>query len=79
MTTAEIEQARDLHQALPRSDLHLVPNAGHMVTYADPAAIAEAVNSIATLKATSLPVSASNSPEQEHWICAKRTFRHRLG
>lgn len=42
----ELEQARDLHQALPRSDLHLVPNAGHMVTYADPAAIVKAVNSI---------------------------------
>ncbi|MGY3036685.1 pimeloyl-ACP methyl ester carboxylesterase [Bradyrhizobium sp. USDA 4354] len=43
----EFKQARDLHQALPRSDLHLVPNAGHMVTYADPAAIVEAVSSIA--------------------------------
>jgi pimeloyl-ACP methyl ester carboxylesterase len=42
----ECKQARDLHQALPQSDLHLVPNAGHMVTYADPGAIAEAVNSI---------------------------------
>lgn len=42
----ELEQARDLHQALPRSGLHLVPNAGHMVTYADPAAIVEAVNSM---------------------------------
>ncbi|MGY3557879.1 pimeloyl-ACP methyl ester carboxylesterase [Bradyrhizobium sp. USDA 4472] len=42
----EHKQARDLHQALPRSDLHLVPDAGHMVTYADPAAITEAVNSI---------------------------------
>ncbi|MGY4624857.1 alpha/beta fold hydrolase [Bradyrhizobium sp. USDA 4486] len=42
----EHKQARDLHQALPRSDLHLVPNAGHMVTHADPAAIVEAVNSI---------------------------------
>jgi len=42
----EVKQARDLHQALPRSDLHLVPNAGHMVTYADPAAIVQAVNSI---------------------------------
>lgn len=42
----ELEQARDLHQALPRSRLHLVPNAGHMVTYADPAAIVEAVNSM---------------------------------
>lgn len=42
----EHKQARDLHQALPWSDLHLVPNAGHMVTHADPAAIVEAVNSI---------------------------------
>ncbi|MCA1524369.1 alpha/beta fold hydrolase [Bradyrhizobium yuanmingense] len=42
----EFRQAQDLHQALPRSDLHLVPNAGHMVTYADPAAIVEVVNSM---------------------------------
>ncbi|WP_036019063.1 alpha/beta fold hydrolase [Bradyrhizobium sp. WSM1743] len=42
----EVKQARDLHQALLRSDLHLVPNAGHMVTHADPAGIAEAVNSM---------------------------------
>jgi len=42
----EHKQARDLHQVLPRSDLHLVPNAGHMVTYADPAAMTEAVNSM---------------------------------
>lgn len=42
----EPKQARDLHQVLPRSDLHLIPNAGHMVTYADPAAIAQAVNSV---------------------------------
>lgn len=42
----ESKQARDLHQALHRSDLHLVPNAGHMVTYADPAAIARAINSV---------------------------------
>jgi pimeloyl-ACP methyl ester carboxylesterase len=40
----EPKQARDLHQALPRSDLHLVQNAGHMVTYADVAAIAKAVS-----------------------------------
>lgn len=40
------KQARDLHQALPRSDLHLIPNAGHMITYADPAAIAQAVDSV---------------------------------
>jgi pimeloyl-ACP methyl ester carboxylesterase len=44
----ESKQSRDLHQALHRSDLHLVPNAGHMVTYADPAAIAGAINSVAS-------------------------------
>jgi len=42
----EPKQARDLHQALHRSDLRLVPNAGHMVTYADTAAIARAVSSV---------------------------------
>lgn len=41
----EHKQARDLHQALPRSDLHLIPNAGHMVTHAGPAAMMEAINS----------------------------------
>lgn len=45
----EPKQARDLHQALPRSDLHLIPNGGHMVTYADPAAIAQAVNSVSNV------------------------------
>jgi pimeloyl-ACP methyl ester carboxylesterase len=44
----EPKQARDLHQALHRSDLRLVPNAGHMVTYADTAAIARAVSSLST-------------------------------
>jgi pimeloyl-ACP methyl ester carboxylesterase len=40
----EPKQARDLHQALPLSQLHLVQNAGHMVTYADVVAIAKAVS-----------------------------------
>ncbi|MBI5263348.1 MAG: alpha/beta hydrolase [Bradyrhizobium sp.] len=40
----EPEQARDLQQALLRSDLRLVKDAGHMVTYADTAAIAQAVH-----------------------------------
>ena len=42
----EPKQARDLHGALYTSDLHLVPNAGHIVTYADTAAIARAVSSV---------------------------------
>jgi pimeloyl-ACP methyl ester carboxylesterase len=44
----EPKQARDLHLALHRSHLHLVSNAGHMVTYADTAAIAQAVSSLGT-------------------------------
>jgi pimeloyl-ACP methyl ester carboxylesterase len=40
----EPEQARRLHEALRRSDLHLVTTAGHMVTYADGVAIAQAVD-----------------------------------
>ena len=43
----EPEQARCLQEVLSRSDLHLVQNAGHMVTYADRATIALAVDSLA--------------------------------
>jgi pimeloyl-ACP methyl ester carboxylesterase len=39
----EAEQARRLERALPHSLLHLVQGAGHMVTYADTKAIAQAV------------------------------------
>ena len=42
----EPEQARRLHDVLSRSDLHLVNDAGHMVTYADNGAIAQAVDSL---------------------------------
>jgi pimeloyl-ACP methyl ester carboxylesterase len=39
----ECEQSRHLHRALPRSALHVVPNAGHMVHYSDPLIISQAV------------------------------------
>jgi len=42
----ESEQARRLHQVLSRSDLHLVSDAGHMVTYADTRTIAQAVDNL---------------------------------
>jgi len=42
----EREQSQRLHQALRCSILHDIRNAGHMVHHADPAAIAQAVNSI---------------------------------
>jgi pimeloyl-ACP methyl ester carboxylesterase len=49
----EPKQARDLHQALRQSDLRLIQNAGHMVIYADTAAIATAVSLVAD-RATSI-------------------------
>ncbi|NOJ40821.1 alpha/beta fold hydrolase [Bradyrhizobium australiense] len=42
----EPEQASRLHEVLRRSDLHLVRDAGHMVTYADSTSIAQAVESL---------------------------------
>ncbi|WP_065754335.1 alpha/beta fold hydrolase [Bradyrhizobium paxllaeri] len=42
----EAEQARRLHQVLSRSDLHLVNEAGHMVTYADGGAIARTIDNL---------------------------------
>jgi pimeloyl-ACP methyl ester carboxylesterase len=42
----EPEQARRLHEVLGRSDLHLVRDAGHMVTYVDSATIVQAVESL---------------------------------
>jgi pimeloyl-ACP methyl ester carboxylesterase len=43
----ETDQSRRLHEALPRSLLHLVEDAGHMVTYADTPRIADAVAALA--------------------------------
>lgn len=42
----EPEQARRLHELLGGSDLHLVRDAGHMVTYVDSATIVQAVESL---------------------------------
>ncbi|XIA63319.1 alpha/beta fold hydrolase [Bradyrhizobium sp. TZ2] len=42
----EAEQARRLHRVLSRSDLHLINDAGHMVTYADGGGIAQAIDSL---------------------------------
>jgi pimeloyl-ACP methyl ester carboxylesterase len=43
----ECEQSRHLQQALPRSALHFIRNAGHMAHYADPLIIAQAVEALA--------------------------------
>jgi pimeloyl-ACP methyl ester carboxylesterase len=43
----EADQSRRLHEALPHSLLHLVEDAGHMVTYADTPEIADAVAALA--------------------------------
>src|SRR4051812_46426991 len=45
----EADQSRRLHEALPRSLLHLVEDAGHMVTYADMPGIADAMTALAPL------------------------------
>ena len=42
----EPEQARRLHEVVGRSDLHLVNDAGHMVTYADGGAIWHTIDSL---------------------------------
>jgi pimeloyl-ACP methyl ester carboxylesterase len=42
----ECGQSRDLHQALPRSTLRFVQNAGHMVHYADPLIISQTVEAL---------------------------------
>src|SRR3954470_24443207 len=41
---SEPEQARRLHRVLSRSDLHLLEDAGHMVTYADVSSITKAAD-----------------------------------
>jgi pimeloyl-ACP methyl ester carboxylesterase len=43
---SEPEQARRLHRVLSRSELHLLEDAGHMVTYADAAAITKAADNV---------------------------------
>jgi len=43
----EADQSRRLHEALPRSVLHLVEDAGHMVTYADTPTISDDVAALA--------------------------------
>jgi pimeloyl-ACP methyl ester carboxylesterase len=48
----EVAQSRRLHEALPRSLLHLVKDAGHMVTYADTTGIADAVAALALTAST---------------------------
>ncbi|MCA6113323.1 alpha/beta hydrolase [Bradyrhizobium sp. WSM 1738] len=46
----EPEQARRLHDVLSGSNLHLVADAGHMVTYADDGRIAQAVDSLSSTR-----------------------------
>jgi pimeloyl-ACP methyl ester carboxylesterase len=59
----EADQSRRLHQALPRSLLHLVEDAGHMVTYADTLGIADAVAALA-LTAPKRPELVGEAPAQ---------------
>jgi pimeloyl-ACP methyl ester carboxylesterase len=45
----EVDQSRRLHEQLPGSLLHLVDDAGHMVTFADPSGIANAAAALAVM------------------------------
>jgi pimeloyl-ACP methyl ester carboxylesterase len=59
----EAAQSRRLHEALPRSLLHLVENAGHMVTYADTPGIADAVAALALTALTSRELGGNASAQ----------------
>jgi pimeloyl-ACP methyl ester carboxylesterase len=59
----EAEQAKRLHGVLSRSDLHLVNDAGHMVTYADAGGIAEAVDRLNVGPEQPLPVISSQEQD----------------
>jgi pimeloyl-ACP methyl ester carboxylesterase len=57
----ECDQARHLQEVLPRSELKLVENSGHMVTYADQAAIADAT----AMLAGAIPVLRTQAGETQ--------------
>jgi pimeloyl-ACP methyl ester carboxylesterase len=59
----EAEQAKRLHGVLSRSDLHLVNDAGHMVTYADVGGIAEAVDRLNVCPEQPLQVISSREED----------------
>lgn len=54
----EADQSRRLHEALPGSLLHLVEDAGHMVTYIDTSGIADALAALTLTPPTSRNVEA---------------------
>jgi pimeloyl-ACP methyl ester carboxylesterase len=54
---SETEQARRLHQALRRSELHIIPETGHMVPYVEGATITQAADRMAAR------IAQSPSPE----------------
>jgi pimeloyl-ACP methyl ester carboxylesterase len=68
----EPEQARRLHKVLSRSDLHLVNDAGHMVTYADGGAIAEAVDRLSLEQPSQV---SSSRDENATSLASDKIFR----
>ena len=54
----EADQSRRLHEALPDSLIHLVEDAGHMVTYQDTSRIADAVTALTRTVPTSRNLEA---------------------
>jgi pimeloyl-ACP methyl ester carboxylesterase len=59
----EVDQSRRLHEALPRSSLDLVDDAGHMVTYADMPGISDAVAALVVTGPTQVTRSPKGGPK----------------
>jgi hypothetical protein len=60
MIEIENEQTVRLHRVLARSDMQLVPQAGHMVHYVDPQAISRTIH-IGNSRSCDLPASANRT------------------
>ncbi|MBR1249154.1 alpha/beta hydrolase [Bradyrhizobium sp. AUGA SZCCT0169] len=69
----ESEQARRLHKVLGRSSLHLVDDAGHMVTYADGDTIEQAVNSLSVCLEQPLRIISSRDENGSSSASGKST------
>jgi pimeloyl-ACP methyl ester carboxylesterase len=58
----ESEQSKRLHQVLASAELHMVRDAGHMVTYGDTATIAQAAQTLAATASLRLEIAKQDAP-----------------
>ncbi|MET4236716.1 hypothetical protein ABIA85_010037, partial [Bradyrhizobium sp. LA6.10] len=61
----ESEQAERLNEVLSGSDLHLVSNAGHMVTYSDGGGFAETIDN-PNIRSSVMGPMMSSLPSERH-------------